>query len=391
MLNKEFLNLSNLKSINEVFKRLNCLRRWTSITSDSRYNELAKQALNCNIAFMLASYVEEQKYATIKWQRFPKIALYRAFQKSYVNYDTKEHTLKEICAIGNIPESAFEIATMDIITEETNGDFSYFISEGIGTIEMDIYRAATKIATLVELQEHASSINGFDAYRHKFVEMQKSIEQFESIPCVLEFSNMDGKYFQLFSEISQLRNQNRWAVQPYLVNCSVLGHLFDTALFAYLIGLEQFNGDESIASKMFFIGIFHDIAERWTNDIPSPIKNKIKGFRDAIEKYENKVLAENLYGQVSPSIGNSVRSVMMEEKCNISYYKLMKAADYLSADSECWRQYIAGSREPYYYKSAIMGFEKNLIAEQYILPPICKTLHDYYRQYSENVVKQFEI
>ena len=390
MLNKEILNLSNLKAINEVFKRLNCLRRWTSVTSDSKYNELAKQALNCVIVYILTSYAEENGYK-IKWDRFPKIALYRSFQKTYVNYDTKEHTLKEICSIGNIPESAFEVATMDIVTDETNGDFSYFISEGIGTIEMDIYRAATKIATLVELQEHASSIDGFDTYRHKFVEIQKSIEQFKSIPGVLEFSDMDEKYFKLFSEISKLRNQNRWAVQPYLVNCSVLGHLFDSALFAYLIGLENFDGNEELASKMFFIGIFHDIAERWTNDIPSPIKNKIKGFRDAIEKYENKVLSKNLYDQTSPFIANSIRDVMMEEECNRPLYKLMKAADYLSADSECWRQYIAGSREPYYFKSAILGFEKNLTAKKYILPPICRTLHDYYRQYAKNVIQQFEI
>ena len=390
MLNKEILNLSNLKAINEVFKRLNCLRRWTSITSDSKYNELAKQALNCVIVYILACYAEENGHK-IKWERFPKIALYRSFQKTYVNYDTKEHTLKEICAIGNIPESAFETVTMDIITEQTNGDFSYFISEGIGTFEMEIYRAATKIATLVELQENAALLNGFDAYRHKFTEIQKSIEQFESIPGLSEFSDMDGKYFKLFSEISKLRNQNRWAVQPYLVNCSVLGHLFDTALFAYLIGLEHFGGNEELASKMFFIGIFHDIAERWTNDIPSPIKNKIKGFRDAIEKYEKMVLSENLYNQIPESIGKSVRIVMMEEECNIPLHKLMKAADYLSADSECWRQYIAGSREPYYFKSAIMGFEKNLTAKKYILPPICRTLHDYYRQYSENVANQFEI
>ena len=143
-------------------------------------------------------------------ERFPKIALYRSFQKTYGNYDTKEHTLKEICAIGNIPESAFETVTI------------------------------------------------------------------------------------------------------------------------------------------------------------------------------------NLYNQLSDSIRNSVCSVMLKEKCNVSLHKLMKTADYLFADSECWRQYIAGSREPYYFSSAIMGFEKKLTTMQYILSPICKRLHDYYRQYAEYVIKHFE-
>ena len=38
---QKIVNLENLKAMNEVFKRLNMLRRWTSVTSDPKYNELA--------------------------------------------------------------------------------------------------------------------------------------------------------------------------------------------------------------------------------------------------------------------------------------------------------------------------------------------------------------
>lgn len=147
------LNLSKLKAVNEVFKRLNVLRRWSSYLSENKYNELAKQSLNCIVAYILASYCEEAGQ-TVQWKMFPKIAMYRAFQKVYVYFDRPEHIIDEVCEIGDISKELFFEATKQIIAEETDESFAQFISQGIGTYEMQIYRVATKIATLVELVEN---------------------------------------------------------------------------------------------------------------------------------------------------------------------------------------------------------------------------------------------
>lgn len=390
MYNKKFLNLESLQAVNEVFKRLNILRRWTSVTTDDKYNELAKQALNCITAYMLASFTEGNGNI-INWERFPKIALYRAFQKVYVYFDTPEHIIDEICAIGNINKDAFNKATMDIIKELTNDDFSEFLSEGLGTDEMEIYRAATKIATLVELEENSSLMKNSGEYRDKYTEIQRSLEKFNHIPGVAEFSDPSGEFFKLLLKISKLRNQNRWAVQSYTVNCSVLGHLFDTGILAYFIGLEHFNGDEKIAAKMFHMGIFHDLAEVWTSDVPSPIKDRISGFRAATEKYESMVLQRYFYNNVPPFMADKLRLVMFEEEANSSFHNIMKAADYLSADSECWRQYVSGSRDLYFLSPGITGYDDKLTSGKLFLPPICKMLHDYFLKYSLKVMSQFEI
>lgn len=387
MFYQKILNLRILQEIVEVFNRLNCLRRWTSVTSDGRYNELAKQMLNCIIAGMLAIYVEAQGKSII-WERFPKIALYRAFQKSYVYFDTPEHIIDEICSFANIHKDAFNKATTDIIKELTNEDFSTFICEGIGTYEMEIYRAATKIATLVELEENAPLMRSVGEYTDKLREIEKSIARFEHIPGVLEFSDMHGEYFKIFTKISKLRNQNRWAVQPYLVNCSVSGHLFTAGTLNYFIKLEECN-NEKLATEFFFKGLSHDIPEVWTTDFPSPIKNRIPGFRPATKEYETIVLERYLYHKLPEFMAIKLRSVMNEDE-NSASYKLLKGGDYLSADLECWLQYLAGSRHPYFLE-AIKGFDKGLENGTYILPPICRQLHDYVLRYSQNVVKQFEI
>lgn len=380
------INLENLLAVNEVFKRLNILRRWTSIITDDKYNELAKQSLNCITAFMIASEYEKQGNI-VNWERFPKIAIYRAFQKVYVYFDTPEHIIDEICALGNINRNAFNMTTTEIIEEVTNEEFSHFLSEGIGTTEMEIYRAATKIATLVELEEISSVINNSSEYREKYSEIELSLRKFSHIPGVCYFSDPNGEPFKLLLKISKLRNQNRWAVQSYHTNCSVLGHLFDTGVLAYFIGLEHFEWDEKRSTKMFFMGIFHDLAEVWTCDIPSPIKDRIPGFRAATEEFESLVLNKNLYSKVPEFLAAKLRSVMFEEEANSYFHSIMKSADYLSADSECWRQYIAGSRDPYFLESAIMGFDKNLKNGTFYLPESCNQLHEFYLKYAQNAVK----
>lgn len=379
------LNLTTLKATNEVFKRLNVLRRWTSFVTEDKYNELAKQGLNCIVTYLLASY-SEKAGITVKWDRFPKIALYRAFQKAYVYFDTPENIIEEICKIGSIPKDAFNKVTKEIIIENTDESFAEFLCEGIGTYELKIYRAATKIATYIELTEIS---NKMPSAKHliKVQEIMKSLEEFEDLPGINEISDVEGNIFKVLQTISTLRNKNRWAAQAYSMECSVLGHLFDTAIFAYFMSLEEKPEDETEAAKMFFMGIFHDVAETWTTDIPSPIKDRIPNFRFATEQYELKKLEEELYCKVPAFLAQKLRNVIFEDEANKKYKKLLKGADYLSADSECWRQYVAGSRDEYFL-GAMMRRLPGIETGEVLLTTICSELFDYFFAYAKKVQAQ---
>ena len=367
------IKLNTLKATNEVIKRLNNMRRWARNCADPRYSELAKQALNCAIAFILASEAEARGMEII-WERFPKIALYRAFQKSYINYDTPESILKRICELGNIKfEKVFSEITDKVICELTDEEFIDFLKEGCGTNEEEIYKAATRIATLLELYEVQHHMNGEYASKHE--EVFRSFLRFVDIPGFEDLSNIEADSFQVFKSISRLRNQNRWSAYSYLVDCSVLGHLFDTAVFAYFMALDK-GKTEKVATRCFFIGIFHDIPETFTSDIPSPIKDMIPGFRELTEKFELQVMEEKFYPVFSKQVQQNLRKVMMEEEENHQYKTLMKGADYLSAVSEIWRQIQAGTNDPAFF-TAMKGhktkFEKG-IAE---LTPVTKDLFEW--------------
>lgn len=373
------MTIKNLKSINEVFKRLNNLRRWTNFITEGKYDEISKQALNCTVCFILAVEAEKEG-VLINWERFPKIAIYRAFQKAYVNYDTPEHILREICALGNIQfEKAFGEATAKTIAERTNEEFVNWLKEGCGTVEEKVYKAATKIATFLELKEIQRHING--EYSSKYEEVVKSMAKYEDIPGFSTLSDAKNGYFKVFEAVSKLRNQNRWAAYSYLVDCSVLGHLFDTAVFAYLMALEK-GETETVATKCFFMGIFHDVPEAFTRDIPSPIKDKIPGFRELTEKYELQMMEKYVYPFVSETTSNALKEVMFEDEENFKFKKLMKGADYMSAVSEIWRQLKAGTRDDSFVE-ALKGHARKFEAPIAELTPNTKELLDWMMEFAE--------
>lgn len=379
------LNYKQVKASNEVFKRLNQMRRWTGIISKGIYNELNKQALNCIIAYILASYAEnEESYVT--WERLPKIALYRAFQKVYVVFNTPKRKYDEIFLTANINKNELKKVTKKKISDFADEEFANFLSESIGTQEEEIYRAATKIATYIECQELMRQYSSEQASK-KLIDISEEAREFYGMPGFKEVFNSEGEIFKLLQFISgsELRNHIRWCELGYLQECSILGHLFDTACFSYFISLEQEPNNEKLATNRFFMGIFHDIAEAWTTDIPSPIKDEIPGFREATEKYEAKALEKNIYSVMPEFLTKKLKEVMFEEPENVEKHKgVIKGGDYLSADAECWRQYVLGSRDPY-FKGAIERRLPGIESGQVALTPVCMQLFNYFRRYAKKL------
>ena len=231
------------------------------------------------------------------------------------------------------------------------------MSTGVGTREEKIYKAATKIATIVELLEIKQKIIG--SFDEPYTELLESSRKYYDMPKFIEFLEEPNperpeikKPFKALKDISRLRNKDRWAVYSYSVKCSVLGHLFDTAIIAYFVSLEK-GLSEDEATKNFFLGAFHDLAEVYTGDIPSPIKDNIKNFRAKTEAYEMKQIEEKFVPFFSKELQERIRDVMFEGFGNKSRKDIIKIADYTSAIAEIWRQAVKGSRDRELYKALI--------------------------------------
>lgn len=82
--------------------------------------------------------------------------------------------------------------------------------------------------------------------------------------------------------------------------------------------------------------------------MPSPVKDAIPGLRRATERFELEMVSTHIYANLPEYMREEMHSVMLEETGQERYKELIKKADYLSADFECLRNIIAGSKDPYF-------------------------------------------
>lgn len=341
---KPIVNISDLLAVNDMLFELLCLRRWSEVTvTNGKFTEQSKQALNCMITYFWANELEHAGH-TIDYTKFPKLALFRGFTKT-LQCDVSEQNLEIIFKLGNVSKSNFTEMIWSEIEKKCSPEFYQHLQVDSNCLEARIYRAATKVSTMLELKEIRGLIAEKD-YLLKEKQLQEVLKEFYDLPCFEQI--MSAPYQEIFRNFSKLRNRIRWAKHPNIVQCSVLGHMYDVACMAYLMSLEVDPLNEELATKYFFMGIFHDFPEAWTGDMPSPIKDCLPGLRKATELFENMVMEENVYKHLPPYMAEAIRSVMLEDDENTEHKTFLKKSDNFSAFVECWREIDAGSHHDYY-------------------------------------------
>ena len=107
----------------------------------------------------------------------------------------------------------------------------------------------------------------------------------------------------------------------------------------------------------------------------------------AVDIFEEIMLNKHFFSKISSYIAENIRNLLKEKES--TFHKWIKPADMLAADSECWRQCRAGTRDPY-FKEAIEKFDKQLSDNVYQLPPLFQELHDYYLRYAKFAIKDID-
>ncbi len=339
----------------KVLNPLSNITRWSNKDCSENkslrlYTELAKQGLNIVITYFLA-HVAKEKGMEVKIERFPWIVLNRMFEKT-INGNIRDDHIIEICAKKENLQKRYRDYIKTKILSDAKG-FSRRMEIDEKWNETKIFKLATKIATLIECRE--LKIENAEAEVLKTI---KDLSQEIGIP----FLGQDTEEYHFFREVSMLRSSIRWLIQFKAKECSVLEHMGEVAVIAFLMGLEEYN-DETIATHLFWCGAFHDLPERWTGDMASNIKDAVKGLRKATEDFERDVMERQVY-KLLPNY--PIKEIMMEEEGNKEYKGLLKNADNTSAIFECYRNIKAGSKDKYFFNVITKEMEKENYSDTFV-------------------------
>lgn len=154
---------------------------------------------------------------------------------------------------------------------------------------------------------------------------------------------MSGQFYAMLSRMKYIQ---RWALMRNTYPENISEHSEEVAMLAHalaVIGNKRL-GKQLDAAKAALIGIFHDSQEIITGDMPTPIKYYNDDTRTAFKNVEEE--ASNLLLSMLPEdIRAEYLPLFFEEEGDEYLWKLVKAADRLSALIKCMEEEKAGNRE----------------------------------------------
>ncbi len=161
-----------------------------------------------------------------------------------------------------------------------------------------------------------------------------------------------------FAMHSRMKYINRWALMRNTANENISEHSNDVAVIAHALAVIKNLrlGGELNAERAAFLGLYHDMPEIITGDMPTPVKYHSKALHSEFLKVED-FACEKLLAMLPEDMREYYRTAFFKDEQDEYLWRLVKAADKLSALIKCIEEKNAGNRE---FEKALSSTEKSL-------------------------------
>lgn len=155
---------------------------------------------------------------------------------------------------------------------------------------------------------------------------------------------------QFYSMLSRMKLINRWGLMRNTHNENISEHSLETAMLAHSLAVigNTYFGKSYNAERCALLGIFHDVTEIITGDLPTPVKYGSDEIRTAYKQVEENaknrlvsMLPDEMQGEISPLLSPDENA--SEEELEL--WRLVKAADKLSALIKCIEERTTGNTD----------------------------------------------
>lgn len=149
-----------------------------------------------------------------------------------------------------------------------------------------------------------------------------------------------------FAMVSRMKYINRWALMRNEHSENLCEHSFEVAVIAHALAVignkrfdKSFNGERAA-----LIGLYHDTPETLTGDMPTPVKYYSDEVRLAYKTVEESA-CKSLVDMLPEDFKEDYTAMFAPQKDDEELWKLVKAADKISALIKCREEKKAGNTE----------------------------------------------
>ena len=188
--------------------------------------------------------------------------------------------------------------------------------------------------------------------------------------------------YDFFAYLSRMKYIKRWALMRSINEENIMEHSLQVTEIAQAIALiknEMFGGSVD-PYKVMCLAVYHETSEVITGDLPTPIKYFNAQINSAYKDLED-LAAEKLIEKLPEELKPLYREFILADK-DTEEYKIMKAADRISAYIKCVEEVKSGNKEFVKAKESIGKDIKSINDEavkyfiKNILPSFEKTLDE---------------
>ena len=156
--------------------------------------------------------------------------------------------------------------------------------------------------------------------------------------------------------LARMKYINRWALMRNIQEESICQHSMETACFAHALAVikNKYFGGNLNADRAAVLALYHDMPEIITGDLPTPVKYFNADMKEIYAKVEENA-CEKLLSMLPEELKEEYSPFFFKKEEDEYLWKIVKAADKISAMTKCLEEKKAGNRE---FDSALASTEK---------------------------------
>lgn len=151
---------------------------------------------------------------------------------------------------------------------------------------------------------------------------------------------------EFFAMMSRMKYIDRWALMRNSRVENVCEHSLEVAIIAHALGViaKVRLHKEVDANRLALLAMYHDATEIITGDMPTPIKYYNNELKNAFKEVES-MAANRLLSFLPEDLKKEYEPILLEQEEDAYLWKLVKAADKISAYIKCVEERKAGNLE----------------------------------------------
>jgi len=149
-----------------------------------------------------------------------------------------------------------------------------------------------------------------------------------------------------FAFLSRMKFIQRWGLMRNTTTENIQEHSLQVGMIAHGLAVVRntYFGGEVDSGKVALLGMYHEVSEIFTGDLPTPVKYFNPQIKDAYKEIEG-MAQKKMHNMLPDELKDCYQNLLISQDEDAELWQIVKAADKISAYLKCVEELKAGNQE----------------------------------------------